>query len=109
MDTETVAAAASAVPSDAVEFEVADLPTAARLTRRLAPTRMVDVRQHADCTVVTVTLGRRPTDVAALLREVERFIAEESLCALRFRLDGRTYVLESGDADWNNVPAGSCA
>ena len=40
----------------------------------------------------------------ALLREVEAWVAEESLCAIRFMLDGRIYVLGAGEADWNSHP-----
>jgi hypothetical protein len=35
------------------------------------------------------------TDVAALLREAEELVAELSLAAIRYYLDGRVYVLEA--------------
>jgi hypothetical protein len=48
-------------------------------------------------------LGREPDDLAVLLREVEAWVEEESLAAIRFELDGRAYVLEAGEPDWTAV------
>jgi hypothetical protein len=45
-----------------------------------------------------------PADLAALLREVESWVDDESLCAIRFLLDDRIYVLEAGAADWAAHP-----
>ena len=38
--------------------------------------------------------------LAALLRRVEAWVAEKGLYAIRFQLDGRWYVMESGEAAW---------
>jgi hypothetical protein len=95
--------------SDAVQFEIGDLASAVRLTRRLSPYWLVTFEEGFHACLVTVQLRHRPDDVAVLLRAVERFVAEESLRAVRYSLDGRGYVLEAGDADWANVPAGRCA
>jgi len=38
--------------------------------------------------------------LAALLRRVEAWVAEKGLYAIRFQLDGRWYVLVSGEATW---------
>jgi hypothetical protein len=40
-----------------------------------------------------------------LLRLVERWVAEQGIVAIRFELDGRMYVLESGQAVWSQAAA----
>jgi hypothetical protein len=44
-------------------------------------------------------------DLAALLRMVEGWVAEHGLVAIRFELDGRAYVLESGESFWSTAAA----
>jgi len=89
---------------DQVHFEVTDFATAVRLTRRLGHERMVALLQDQDLNVVTTELRSGPTDLAVLLRQVEAWIEEESLCAVRYLLDDRIYVLEAGGADWTSHP-----
>ena len=89
---------------DQVHFEVTDFATAVRLTRRLGHERMVALLQDNDLNVVTTELRSGPTDLAVLLRQVEAWIEEESLCAVRYLLDDRIYVLEAGGADWTSHP-----
>jgi hypothetical protein len=89
---------------DQVHFEVADFATAVRLTRRLGHDRMVALLQDDDLNVVTTELRSGPTDLADLLRAVEAWIEEESLCAIRYLLDGQIYVLEAGGPDWTSHP-----
>ena len=89
---------------DQVHFEVADFATAVRLTRRLGHERMVALLQDDELNVVTTELRSGPTDLAVLLREVEAWIEEESLCALRYLVDDKIYVLEAGSADWTSHP-----
>jgi len=89
---------------DQVHFEVTDFATAVRLTRRLGHERMVALLQDNDLNVVTTELRSGPTDLALLLREVEAWIEEESLCAIRYLVDDRIYVLEAGSADWTSHP-----
>ena len=86
---------------DQVHFEVTDFATAVRLTRRLGHERMVALLQDQDLNVVTTELRSGPTDLAVLLRQVEAWIEEESLCAVRYLLDDRIYVLEAGEVDWD--------
>jgi hypothetical protein len=38
------------------------------------------------------------------MRSVEDWVAQESLRAIRFELDDRSYVLESGETDWKSLP-----
>ena len=33
--------------------------------------------------------------------EVEDWVEENSVCALRFEVDGRAYILEAGEPDWS--------
>jgi hypothetical protein len=95
-------------PSDSVHFEIADLASAMRLARRLAPTWKVVLNERRDVSLVTAELRMQPDDLALLLRDVEAWIERESLCAIRFELDGRDYVLQAGEADWRTVPRESC-
>lgn len=90
---------------DQVHFEVTDFATAVRLTRRLGKDRTVALLQDEDdLNVVTTELRSEPTDLAVLLREVEAWIKEESLCAIRYLLDGQIYLLEAGGPDWTSHP-----
>jgi hypothetical protein len=89
---------------DQVHFEVADFAMAVRLTRRLGHERVVALLQDNDLNVVTTELRSDPTDLAVLLRQVEAWIEEESLCAIRYLVDDRIYVLEAGSPDWTSHP-----
>ena len=90
--------------SEPVHFELANFVTAVRLTRRLGRGRTVALLQDDDINIVSAEVQSGPDDLAALLREVEAWIEEESLCAIRFMVDGRIYVLEAGGADWTSLP-----
>ena len=89
---------------DQVHFEVTEFATAVRLTRRLGHQRTVALLQDEELNVVTTEVRSDPTDLAVLLREVEAWIEEESLCAIRYLVDDRIYVLEAGSADWTSHP-----
>jgi hypothetical protein len=89
---------------ESVQFEVPDLAAAVRLTRRLGSRWDVSLRDSRDVNLVSVGLGTNPADLAVLLREVEAWVEEESLCAIRFAVDGRDYVLTAGEADWAAIP-----
>ena len=93
----------------AVHFEIADLAAAVRLTRRLAETRVVSLRERGDINLVSAALRNEPDDRAVLLRTVEAWVGEESLCAIRFEVDGREYVLQAGEADWRGAPLAELA
>jgi hypothetical protein len=77
-------------------FEVTDLWAAARLTQRLCEAWSVTLLNGKDVVVVAVAIREEPGDLAALLRHAEAWVAEESLCAIRYELDGRYYVLAAG-------------
>jgi hypothetical protein len=93
----------------AVHFEIADLAAAVRLTRRLARDRVVSLRERQDINLVSAALRNERDDLAVLLRTVEAWVEEESLCAIRFEVDGREYVLQAGEADWRGAPLAELA
>ena len=87
---------------DQIFIEVSDFPEAARLTRRLGQTRTVAV--VGDDPYVVTAAFEESGDLAELLREVESWVEDESLFAVRFLLDDRIYVLEAGEANWDTHP-----
>jgi hypothetical protein len=87
---------------DQIFIEVSDFPEAARLTRRLGQTRTVAV--VGDDPYVVTAAFEESGDLAVLLREVESWVEDESLFAVRFLLDDRIYVLEAGEANWDTHP-----
>jgi hypothetical protein len=88
--------------SETALFEVPDVASSARLAGRLAEHWKVAVTaERRDVVVVHAELKPDVEDVAVLLREVEEWVEEESLSAVRFELDGRAYVLQAGEADWS--------
>lgn len=84
---------------DRVYFEVVAYDFAVSLASRLGKARSAELLPEEPCLVVAA-FSSEPADLAALLREVESWVEEESLCAIRFLLDDRLYVLEAGEADW---------
>ncbi|HEY3051570.1 MAG TPA: hypothetical protein VGJ40_07575 [Gaiellaceae bacterium] len=88
---------------DQVHFEVADYAAAERLTRRLAQTRTAGLL-GGEPYVVAAALSSEAHDLAVLLRDVEAWVEEESLYAIRFMLDGRIYVITAGATDWSSPP-----
>jgi hypothetical protein len=93
----------------AVHFEIADLAAAVRLTRLLARDRVVSLRERRDVNLVSAALRNERDDLAVLLRTVEAWVEEESLCAIRYEVDGREYVLQAGEADWREAPLAELA
>lgn len=88
--------------SDTVRFEVVELSTAVRLAQRLGRSRSVILVAESEYVKsVVAEVQRKPADLAELLRDVEDWIGQESLGAIRYELDGRAYVLDGGDCDWS--------
>jgi hypothetical protein len=94
---------------ETVQFELPDLAGAARLATLVRPHRAVHVHERDDVALVTVYFRATTTDLASLLRSVEAWVARESLCAIRFELDGRDYVMEAGEANWRFAPCAEAA
>ena len=86
---------------DQIFVEVTDFPEAARLTRRLGQTRTAAVLGDDPYVVTAAFSSDEPADLAELLREVEAWVADESLFAVRYLLDEQIYVLEAGEIDWD--------
>ena len=90
--------------SDEVVFETPGCAAARSLHTQLALEGSTSRSFELDTWLVVVTLDTT-SDVARLLRRVERWIAREGHGALRYHLDGRAYILEAGDVRWSDVPA----
>jgi hypothetical protein len=90
--------------TETVQFELPDLAGAARLATLLRACWALSVNDADGVVVVDVGIGESATALASLLRSVESWVADESLCAIRYELDGRTYVLEAGEPDWSTLP-----
>lgn len=87
-----------------LQFEIPTLAAAERLGDLLAEGWRAWIHQTREAAVVYATLNRDPLDLAVLLRVVENWVEEESLCAIRYEVDGRKYVLAAGESAWS-VPA----
>ena len=80
-------------------FEVPQEEAARELSRLLKSSHAcVDLRN--DAWSVQVMFGAEPEELGSLLRRVETWVAEHGLGAIRFQLDGRWYVMESGETTW---------
>jgi hypothetical protein len=96
----------SSEPGRSVRFEIPDLAGAARLTRQLGGRWHVSLHEGLSVNVVSAIIQpNRLGDLAVLLRRVEAWVAQESLVAIRYALDGREYVLTAGEADWTALTA----
>jgi hypothetical protein len=88
--------------SDTARFEVVELATAVRLAQRLGRSRSVILVAESEYVKsVIAEVNRKPADLAELLRDVEGWVRDESLGAIRYELDGRAYVLDAGGSDWS--------
>ena len=90
--------------TETVQFELPDLAGAARLATLLRSRWAVSVNEEDDVAIVDVYIRASRTDLASLMRTVEDWVARESLRAIRFELDGRVYIMESGEVDWEFLP-----
>lgn len=90
---------------DQIFVEVTDFPEAARLTRRLGQTRTAAVVGDDPYVVTAAFSSEEPADLAGLLREVESWVEDERLFAVRFLLDDRIYFIEAGEPDWDAADA----
>lgn len=90
--------------TETVQFELPDLAGAARLATLLRSSWAVSVNEEDDVALVDVYIRASRTDLASLMRTVEDWVARESLRAIRFDLDGRVYILEAGEVDWEFLP-----
>jgi hypothetical protein len=80
---------------DIVLFELPTRVTAERLLGAVSPRRLAWLETGDGAAVVGVFLHAGESDLALLLREVQDWLETAKLAAIRFELDGRTYVLEA--------------
>ena len=81
--------------TDVVLFELPTRGAAHRLVGQLALSRLAWIQEDDDVCIVGTFLQLDGTDFAQLLRTVEEWVAMNELGAIRFEVDGRTYVLTS--------------
>lgn len=77
-------------------FEVSGWMRADSLRDRLRPSWHCDAYDCSDVVLVAAELRPRADDLGVLLRAVKLWAADSGMPLLRFHLDGRSYVLESG-------------
>ena len=95
--------------TETVQFELPDLAGAVRLATLLRVSCAVAVNEVDDVAILDVFIPASGLGLASLLRLVEAWVERESLRAIRFAIDGRSYVLEAGDADWTALPRPAAA
>ena len=82
--------------NETLVFEVPSRTEAERLCERLRPRWHVNFYDCDDVALVAAELRRRSDDLAILLRAVKLWARDSQVGLVRFHLDGRPYVLESG-------------
>jgi hypothetical protein len=80
--------------NDVVLFEIPGQSGATELLAELSSKRLAWLERAEDVAVVGVLLNPNDDDLACLLRAVEKWVEERGLLAIRFEVDGGTYVLQ---------------
>jgi hypothetical protein len=80
--------------NDILLFEVPARSGATQLLAELSSSRLAWMERGDDVSVVGVLLNPDDGDLACLLRSVEAWVERRGLLAIRFEVDGRTYVLQ---------------
>ena len=83
---------------ETIVFELLDGVGADRLCERLRHRWHVGAYESEDVVLVVAELRPRQDDLAILLRAVKLWLLDYGVGALRFRLDGRAFILESNPA-----------
>jgi hypothetical protein len=91
--------------NELVLFEIPGFELATQLCERVGADRLAWVQSGDGIRRVAVLIQPQEGDLAAILRTVERWVAEHGLVAIRFELDGRIYVLESGESVLSSAAA----
>jgi hypothetical protein len=96
------AIARAAIPpvGDIVLFEIPCRADATDLFYGLDPDRTAWTHELGEVWLVGTEL-RATDDLAVLLREVERWVADRHLGAIRFWVDEKDYVLQAGEIAWS--------
>ena len=82
--------------NETLVFEVPCRTRAEGLCDRLRPRWHAGLYDCGDIVLVAATLRPREDDLAVLLRAVKLWAGDSALALVRFHLDGRSYVLDSG-------------
>jgi hypothetical protein len=90
--------------NEVVFFEIPGLERANQLCELVGSEWLAWVRSGEEIRRVAVLI-QPEGDLALLLRTVERWVADQGLVAIRFEVDGRIYVLESGESAWATAAA----
>jgi hypothetical protein len=80
--------------NEIVLFEVPARSGATQLLAELSSSRLAWLERGDVVSVVGVLLNPDDGDLACLLRSVETWVERRGLLAIRFEVDGRTYVLQ---------------
>jgi len=80
---------------EVVFFELPSTEYAEQLLLDALSDRVAWLQTGEDASVAGVLLGPDELDLARLLRCVQSWLERSGLLALRFEVDGRTYVLEA--------------
>jgi hypothetical protein len=81
--------------SNVVRFEIPAFADVDELCSRLRPHWPGSQRREDGIWNVSARFRLTRNDLAVLLRTVEAYVADEELQAIRYRLDGRYYILEA--------------
>jgi hypothetical protein len=82
--------------NETLVFEIPCRVQAERLCEQLRPRWHAGFYDCEEVALVAATLRPQADDVAVLLRAVELWAGDSALALVRFHLDGRSYVLDSG-------------
>ena len=85
--------------SNVVLFELPAYADVDEFEARIRPRWTGATRREGDVWLVTARARANTNDLAQLLREVETYVAEAGLLAIRYRLDGRFYIMEATALD----------
>ena len=81
-------------PGGAIVFELPTKTAGERLLSHLGSNRWAWLEPGDEAAVVCALLYPDPGDLAVLLRSVQAWLERSWLAAIRFEVDGRTYVLD---------------
>jgi hypothetical protein len=91
--------------NEIVLFEVPARSGVTQLLSQLSTSRLAWIERGEELCVIGVLLNPDDGDLARLLREVEAWVDNRGLIAVRFEVDGRTYVLQPVFAKHANTAA----
>jgi hypothetical protein len=81
--------------SGEVLFEIPTCTNVELLSERIRPQWAGWAILEGDVWIVAAELSDDPSDLAALLRQVEAYVADTGLQAIRYRLDGCFHIMEA--------------